>query len=132
MPPLVVMGAQIKCSGAVPPGISVLTTIPKGPPTVAGAMQAATIMDNVPLANIMTFGMCMMPANPVVAAATTAAAGVLTPMPCVPVTPAPWTPGSPTVLINNFPALSMPSTLMCTWGGVITVLNPGQFQTQVP
>jgi hypothetical protein len=54
-------------------------------------MMAATIMDNV----CTTFGMCSNPANPAVASATAAAFGVLTPMPCVPVTPAPWMPGCP-------------------------------------
>ena len=37
----------------------------------------ANIMDHVPLVNIMPFGMCMSPANPMVAAATAAAMGVL-------------------------------------------------------
>ena len=38
------------------------------------------------------------------AAATAAALGVLTPMPCIPVTAAPWMPGVPQVLIGNMPA----------------------------
>jgi hypothetical protein len=41
-------------------------------------------------------------------------------------------PGSPTVLVANKPALNDSSTLMCNWGGVIQILNPGQFQAQVP
>jgi hypothetical protein len=93
---------------------------------------AATIMDNKPMVNIMPFGMCRSPANPQVAAATAAALGVLTPMPCVPVISAPWTPGSPTVLIKNQQALNNSSKLMCNWGGVISVLNPGTTKTMVP
>ena len=58
--------------------------------------------------------------------------GVLTPMPCIPVIPAPWVPGSPTVLIANKPALNNSSKLMCAWGGVISINNPGQMKHQIP
>lgn len=126
----VVMGATIMCSFGLAP--SSLSVIPKGPPVNAGGVFAATIMDHVPMVNIMTFGMCTTPTNPAVAAATTAAAGVLTPAPCVPITPAPWAPGSPTVMINGSPALNNSSQCMCTWGGVITVTVPGQFTVMVP
>lgn len=92
----------------------------------------ANIMDHIPLVNIMPFGMCMSPANPEVAAATAAAMGVLTPMPCIPMTPAPWVPGAPTVLLGDMPTLDNTSTLMCTWGGVITFVDPGELTVQVP
>jgi hypothetical protein len=89
-------------------------------------------MDHIPVLNVPTFGMCNSPSNPTVAAATAAAMGVLTPMPCVPVTPAPWAPGSPTVLIGNMPALNNSSKLMCTWGGVIQITSPGEFTVMEP
>jgi hypothetical protein len=76
--------------------------------------------------------MCSSPSNPTVASATTAALGVLTPMPCVPVTPGPWTPGAATVLIGNMPALDSTSMLTCNWGGVIQITNPGQTTVQIP
>jgi Domain of unknown function (DUF4280) len=76
--------------------------------------------------------MCTSPANPMVAAATAAALGVPTPMPCIPVTPAPWVPGAPTVMISNMPALNNTSKLMCIWGGVIQIVVPGQFTHMVP
>jgi hypothetical protein len=85
----------------------------------------------VPMLNIMPFGMCNSIANPMVAAATAAALGVLTPMPCIPATAAPWVPGSPTVLIANMPALNNSSKLMCMWAGVISINVPGQFTVQV-
>jgi hypothetical protein len=34
-------------------------------------------------------------------------------------------------MINNLPALNATCTLMCTWAGVITVLNPGTTTTTV-
>lgn len=77
-------------------------------------------------------GMCSSMANPTVASATAAAQGVLTPMPCVPNTTAPWAPGSPTVIYGNFPALNNSSKLMYMWGGVISVTSPGQVTTNVP
>lgn len=92
----------------------------------------ANIMDHIPMVNIMPFGMCMSPANPTVAAATAAALGVLTPMPCIPATPAPWVAGAPNVLLGNFPTLDNISELNCIWGGVITFVTPGEFTVMVP
>ncbi|MBE9079828.1 DUF4280 domain-containing protein [Romeria aff. gracilis LEGE 07310] len=126
----VVAGAMLQCPFGVAP--STLNVIPKGPPVMAVGPLAATIMDFAPIANIPPFGMCTSIANPTVASATAAALGVLTPMPCIPVIPAPWAPGSPTVLINNFPALNNSSKCMCTWGGVISIINPGQFTVLIP
>jgi hypothetical protein len=126
---LVVMGAMMTCSFGVAP--SSLLTIPAGPPVMAGGPGAATIMDFKPMANVPPFGMCNSIANPTVASATAAALGVLTPMPCVPVT-TPWVPGCPTVLINNMPALNDSSKCMCSWGGVISISYPGQATVQVP
>jgi len=123
-------GALMQCSFGVAP--SSLIVIPKGPPVMAGGSLAATIMDHIPLANIPPFGVCTSLANPAVASATAAALGVLTPMPCLPVVPAPWTPGSPTVLINNFPALNNTSKCMCTWAGVISITSPAQFTVLIP
>lgn len=84
------------------------------------------------MVNILPFSMCTSIANPVVASATAAALGVLTPMPCIPVTVAPWAPGSPTVMIANMPALNNSSKCMCSYGGVISINTPGQFTVQVP
>ncbi|MBF6612892.1 MAG: DUF4280 domain-containing protein [Chloroflexi bacterium] len=130
MPQQVTTGAMLQCSFGVAP--SVITAIPKGAPVMVGGPLAATIMDNLPMGNIPSFGMCTSIANPTVASATAAAQGVLTPMPCIPVITAPWVPGSPTVLINNSPALNNTSQCMCMWAGVITISSPGQFTVQVP
>ncbi len=119
----VVMGAMLQCSFGVAP--SSLVVLPTN--KVLGSTPAANIMDNVPLLNILPFGMCSSPSNPTVAAATAAALGVLTPMPCIPVTTAPWMPGVPTVLVGSMPAVDNSCKLMCNWGGVIQVVSPGQF-----
>lgn len=119
---------MLKCSFGLAP--SSLMVLPVN--RVMTSMPIANIMDNKPLLNIMPFGMCQSPSNPTVAAATAAALGVLTPMPCIPVTAAPWVPGSPTVLIANMPALNNSSKLMCNWGGMIEVTMPGQMKINVP
>lgn len=125
---LVCNSAQIKCSFGAAPAALVVLPVSR---VMVSNLPPATITDSVPMANIPTFGMCMTITNPAVAAATSAALGVFTPAPCVPVT-TPWVPGSPTVLIGGKPALNNSSTCNCTWGGVVTVLMPGQMQTQVP
>ena len=121
-------GANLQCSfGAAPSALAVLPVN-----RVMTGAPAANIMDHVPLVNVMPFGMCNSPSNPMVAAATAAALGVLTPMPCIPMTTAPWMPGAATVMLGGMPALNNSSKLMCQWGGVIQVLVPGQFTVMVP
>jgi hypothetical protein len=125
----VVNSAQLMCSFGMAP--STLTVLPVNRVQV-GNQFAANIQDHIPMVNINPFGMCITPSNPQVAAATAAALGVLTPQPCIPVTPSPWVAGAPTVQIANMPALDNISTCNCIWGGVITVLNPGQVTTTIP
>ena len=129
MPMQVVNGAQLMCDQGMAPSVLVVLPINR---VMSGNQPAANIMDNKPMVNIMPFGMCRSPANPTVAAATSAAMGVLTPMPCVPVTPAPWTPGSSTVMLAHMPALNNNCKLMCTWAGTISVVVPGQVTELIP
>lgn len=128
MPQQVCTTATLQCTFGVAP--SVFNATPR--PVLTSQMVAGVITDNIPLTNVPPFGMCSSPSNPSVAAATTAALGVLTPMPCVPVLPAPWTPGVPTVLIANTPALDNNCKLMCAWGGVISITFPGQVTHEIP
>ena len=124
----VVNGATLMCTFGMAPSSLVVLPVNR---TLSSSQPAATIMDHIPMANIMPFGMCMSPANPQVAAATAAALGVLTPMPCIPATAAPWMPGTPTVLLGNMPCLNNTCTCMCMWGGVVSITVPGQVKHQV-
>lgn len=117
------------CTFGVAP--STLVVLPKNR-VLTEFVPAANIMDNIPMVNIMPFGMCSSPSNPTVAAATAAALGVLTPMPCIPATPAPWAPGAATVLLGNMPALDSVSKLNCIWGGVISIVYPGEKSVMIP
>lgn len=121
-------GAKMNCSMGLAP--SVFSATPKM--AFTSNMPAGNILDFVPVMNIPPFGMCRSPANPVVAAATAAALGVLTPMPCVPATVAPWVPGAPTVLLAGAPALNNSSTLNCLWAGVISFVDAGQVTELIP
>ena len=121
-------GAMMKCAMGMAP--STFSATPKM--VMTGNMPAGNIMDFVPMMNIPPFGMCMSLANPQVAAATAAALGALTPMPCIPVPTGPWAPGAPTVLVAGMPALNNSSMLTCAWAGVITFATPGQFTEMIP
>lgn len=125
----VCLGASMMCTFGMAPSSLVVLPVNR---VITDSVPDANIMDHIPMVNIMPFGMCMCPANPVVAAATAAALGVLTPMPCIPATPAPWVAGAPNVLLGNFPTLDNVSQLMCIWGGVITFVTPGEFTVDVP
>lgn len=128
MPMLMTTGAMMTCSfGAAPSALNILPTNR----VMASNVPAATIMDNVPGLNVPPFAMCSSMANPAVAAATAAALGALTPMPCMPVPAGPWIPGVPTTMIGGMPALNDTCKLMCAWAGVIQFTAPGQVTVQV-
>ncbi|MDR0780518.1 MAG: DUF4280 domain-containing protein [Pseudomonadales bacterium] len=156
----VVNGATLQCSCSMPTGIVLPPPPPDAPPPdpdappelpsplppmgtgpltvlpvhrmLSSNQPAANIMDHVPLVNIPSFGMCISPSSPSVISATSAALGVFTPFACIPKTPAPWTPGSPTVLLDGMPVLNDTSTCMCIDGGTISVVAPGQATEIVP
>jgi hypothetical protein len=129
MPKHVCMGAMLQCTFGVAPSTFMVLPVNR---VMTSFVPAANIMDNKPMVNILPFGMCTSPANPAVAAATAAALGVLTPMPCIPNTVAPWAPGAATVLLANMPALDDTSKLTCLWGGMISVSMPGQMTEDIP
>lgn len=121
MPKLVTHGARLGCSEGIAPGVLAVLPICL---SEGDNLPAATILDCVPLVNIMPFGLCKSLSNPEVAAATSAAMGTLTPMPCVPMVTGPWTPGSPGVTIAGQRALTADSTCSCAWAGSIEITDP--------
>jgi hypothetical protein len=129
MPLWVVDGAVMACTmGTTPAQLGVL---PRHMADVEGHPKA-TIMDHQPQVNIRPFGMCISPANPQVAAATAAAAGVLTPQPCMPMTSSPWMPGNMVVSLGGEPGLDDTCTCMCNWMGTIGITFAGQVRNHVP
>lgn len=120
-------GAQLVCSMGT--GNAVLVVLPERRILLDGQPQA-NIMDHKSMTNIPSFGLCTSLANPVVAAATAAHHGCLTPMPCVPNTNSPWQKGHGKLLLKNFPALCMDDKLSCAWAGTITIADCGQGKGQ--
>jgi len=127
MAKLVVMGAMCKCSMGTGPCSLILT--PENM-TQGSMVSAATVMDQK-VTNLPSFIMCTTQSNPAVAAATSAAMGTPTPAPCVPVIGGPWSPGSSKVKINNKAALMDSDTCSCSYGGTISVSDPGQTKIDV-
>lgn len=114
----------MKCSMGLSPSSLVVLPVNR---VLNNNRPQANIMDNKPMVNILPFGLCRSLANPIVAAATTAAFGTLTPMPCIPNTPAPWFPGKVNTLVTNKPALMKNNRLACVYLGMISFNVPGQF-----
>ena len=116
----VTSGALLQCSfGMAPMPLTVMGLRPMN-----GNMPMANIMDFAPMVNIKPFAMCRSMSNPTVAAATAAAMGVLTPMPCIPVITAPWAPAGQ-VKVGMLPALMDNGKCMCAYGGQISIKFPG-------
>jgi hypothetical protein len=123
MSQFVVTGASLQCTFGTVPSAFIATNAPA---IICGGKPMGVLSDGAPGVNIMPFGMCTSLANPVVAAATAAALGVLTPQPCLPASSGNWIPESSKVLGGSTPCLTMGCKLMCMYGGVINVTNSGQ------
>lgn len=120
---LVSVGGTATCSMGTAPAPIRVTTQAK---VLAGGKPAATIADCQGGSNIGPFGLCTSLANPAVAAATTAALGVLTPQPCMPVPAGTWIPKAPKVLVGGKPCLTADCQMMCAYAGQISLIQPGQ------
>ncbi len=122
MKPIIIQGTMLKCSfGNIPTPIMVLPD-----KKVNSMLPVAVKSDHIPFLNILPFGMCSNPANPVVAAATAAALGVLTPMPCIPCTVQDWSRPCGKVKIHGKEMINMDSQLSCLYGGTIQAVAPVQ------
>lgn len=117
-----IQGTPLKCSfGNVPTPLMVLPD-----KKVNSMLPVAVKSDHVPFLNVLPFGMCSNPANPLVAAATAAAFGVLTPMPCIPCTLQEWTNACAKVKVRGTEALNVDAKLSCLFGGSIQAAAPVQ------
>jgi hypothetical protein len=119
MPEIVTGTAQVKCTGAMPPGLAVLNVLPINMVS-SGTQPVATVMDNKPFVNIVTFGACtMMPKPP-------------PQLPCVFAPAGPWSPGSSKLSIKGQKALTKSCKLNCAIGGQISIVSPGVSKIKAP
>ena len=118
----VVAGAACMCTMGTSPG----QVNPTNQMNIrVGGKPVASIADAAPISNVTPCGMCTSLANPIVASATAAALGVLTPQPCVPAPAGGWIcPG--TIRVGGKPILTSDGKLTCSYGGSISIMNPGQ------
>lgn len=117
-------GALTMCTFGVAP--SPLTFLPASM-TLAAPGPVGACSACVPFLNVKPYGVCLSLANPITAAQTAAAFGVLTPGACIPVPVGMWIPTAPTVITAMGPILTQESMLMCAYGGQIRMLMPAQF-----
>ena len=124
-----VTGATLTCPFALVP-VPVPLSVTSNQKVLIGGIPAGTISDGGAMVNIPGFGMCTTLTNPQVAAATAAALGVLTPQPCIPQTMA-WLPAQHKVVVGGKPCLTGDCSIMCAYGGKISILMPGQAKVLV-
>lgn len=116
-------GATMKCT--MGDQSATLNVLPSRTVYLCGKPMA-NISDHASMVNLAPFGKCRSLAYPATAAATAAALGALTPMPCVHNTPMPWIGGKSDYLIKNQPALLKSCKCTCMWGGMISITDDGQ------
>lgn len=86
---------------------------------------AATVADYKPLINIQPFPACTSAQNP----QPPVAAGRV----CLPSFTAPWTTQVASIRLFNVPVLDDSSTILCIYGGLVRIANPGQgFASHTP
>ena len=115
-------GATLKCTMGT--SCPKLIATPKNV-SLTGKDQA-NVADYVSMKNVPSFGRCRSLGYPPTASATAANHGKLTPMPCVPGTCPKWQVVDKGSLICGEAALLEPATLRCVYGGIISIVNPGQ------
>lgn len=115
-------GAVLKCTMGT--STTKLKATPKNVSLVG--KDQANIADFVSMVNVPSFGRCRSLAYLPTAAATAANHGRLTPMPCVPGTCPFWTAVDRNSLVCGQPALLKAAKLSCTFGGIISIVSPGQ------
>ncbi len=116
-------GTMLKCEmGLIPSPLNILPSNR----VFASMMPVATMVNNTPVMNIATFGMCKSPANPQVVAIIASSLGSVTQAPCIPLTMTPWISQTMSSLSGSVPILTESDKIMCVWGGMISPIASSQ------
>ena len=114
--PVISSGNLCRCSfGLIP--------IPLTSPNVTVNVEGTPIITNTDTSTLISFGMCMTPSNPTVAAIIASSLGTVTMAPCKSVIITPWMNTKINVFACGKPVCTNASTCQCMWGGVITIIN---------
>lgn len=104
----VVEGAKLKCSLGT---TNSKLMMPTGHGVYIKGKKQANILDMKPMYNILPFCNCMKSAPP---------------LPCTPLVAMPWLNGKLDVIIGSSGALIDKSTVVCPFGGIISIVDDGQ------
>ena len=130
MPPIAVVSGTTQCSFSTGPAPMGGIPVP-GASVIIEGKPALTLMDQVPMFNIMPMVMCLSPLNPMGMGLKPPAVPI--PTACIPIPVSPWLPPGPPikpVTVNGKPILLSGSTCQCVWGGTIQIAMPGTFFSQ--
>ena len=125
-PQPVVTAAILECGMGTVPSVMIVLPVAQ---VLVESRPVAVVADNVPFLNLLPFGMCKSPANPMVMAATAAALGVLTPMPCLPMPAGPWSSPVSKTTVGGKAMLGSGGTCSCAYGGSISIKLAGAMRT---
>lgn len=98
------------------------------PSNVFTVEPVGSMLDIIPFLNVMTFGICITPTNPMVDAIMIASLGTVDFAPCIPIPIIPKTPAAYNVLRDGIPMAQIESFDLCLWGGLIMTIAPSQFE----
>ncbi len=125
-PQPVVAGAILECGMGTVPSVMVVLPVAQ---VMVEVRPVAVVTDNIPFLNLLPFGMCKSPLNPMVMAATAAALGVLTPMPCIPMPTGPWNSPVSKTKVGGQDMLGSGGTCSCAYGGSISIKLAGAMRS---
>ncbi len=124
---LVATGAAYLCSGGAGPGTLAATGRPQ---VLLNGKPAMTVKDGAAYVNIVPCPACVCPTHPAIAPVLSVT-GVIVPQPCTPQVSGMWIGGQTKALAGGVPCLTNEARLMCAFGGVISVADPGQTKVLV-
>lgn len=102
----IVDGAELKCTLGMK---TCKLMVPMNHGVLIHEKKRANIADFIPMVNIGSFVTCK-----------------VTQAPCIPVIVTPWINGNMNIILDNMPALTKDSFVICSCGGIVSINDSGQ------